>query len=69
MQEHQQESFLVDVHGCGHIMRILRGLNEKENVYFMVIRCASKMGEKGWKLDENGTFGQNVQTRNGKNMV
>ena len=36
----------------------------RENVYFMVIRCASKMGEKGWKLGENGTFGQNVQTRN-----
>ena len=69
MQEHQQESFLVDVHGCGHIMRILRGLNEKGKCIFYGHQMCIKMGEKGWKLDENGTFGQNVQTRNGKNMV
>ena len=30
LQEHQREIFLVDVHGCGHIMRILQGLEKRD---------------------------------------
>lgn len=35
LQEHQREIFWVDVHGCGHIMRILQGLNEKGKCYIL----------------------------------
>lgn len=43
---------MVDVHGCGHIMRILRGLNEKGKCIFYGHQMCIKMGEKGWKLGE-----------------
>ena len=87
LQEHQQESFLVDVHGCGHIMRILRGLNEKGKCIFYGHQMCIKNGRKGLEFGRKWyvwtkcpdvmrggqgkkfTFGQNVQTRNGKNMV
>lgn len=50
LQEHQQESFLVDVHGCGHIMRILRGLNEKGKCIFYGRQMCIKNGRKGLEI-------------------
>ena len=44
LQEHQREIFLVDVHGCGHIMRILQGLNEKGKCIFYGHQMCIKNG-------------------------
>lgn len=41
---------MVDVHGCGHIMRILRGLNEKGKCIFYGHQMCIKNGRKGLEI-------------------
>lgn len=53
LQEHRRERFLVDVHGCGHIMRILQGLNEKTKCTFYVPKIHMKNGSKWLKIGRN----------------
>lgn len=42
---------MVDVHGCGHIMRILQGVNKETKLYIL---CAQYAHEKRLKMTENG---------------
>ena len=64
MQEHQQESFLVDVHGCGHIMRILRGLNEKGKCIFYDHQMCIKNGRKGLEIGRKWYVWTKMSRRN-----